>query len=301
MIEGVTLCHTSGLRKKSYRRFDAGPSILASPLQSIEGPPHCMEVHPPEHPIFTWKQFFIHMATVCLGLLIALGLEQSVEAIHHRHQRHQLEEDLRAESVYNLRIATTNMQYLDWLARAGIAQVLELHRAEAERRLPVYLTPPARPVPVFIRPSSAVWAVAQTSGALNLIPREEAERYSHVYLAMEMLYQQIDRINQATNERTTALIPASSDPLAIGMPGGMDTGYDLDRLNDEERSRFRLATSHTIEFARYFEGQDINLYGLLWGTLHGDSDQQNSRTIVEVRTAFAQGGIAAVLAKYPIP
>jgi hypothetical protein len=40
---------------------------------------------------------------------------------------------------------------------------------------------------------------------------------------------------------------------------------------------------------------------LLWGTLHGDSDQQNSRTIVEVRTAFAQGGIAAVLAKYPMP
>ena len=34
MIEGVTLCHTSGLRQKSYRRFDAGPSILASPLQS---------------------------------------------------------------------------------------------------------------------------------------------------------------------------------------------------------------------------------------------------------------------------
>ena len=32
-----------------------------------------MEVHPPEHPIFTWKQFFVHMATVCLGLLIAPG------------------------------------------------------------------------------------------------------------------------------------------------------------------------------------------------------------------------------------
>jgi hypothetical protein len=45
-----------------------------------------MEVHPPEHPIFTWKQFFIHMATVCLGLLTALGLEQTVEYLHHRHE-----------------------------------------------------------------------------------------------------------------------------------------------------------------------------------------------------------------------
>lgn len=38
-----------------------------------------MEVHPPEHPIFTWKQFFSHMAVIVLGLLIAIGLEQTVE------------------------------------------------------------------------------------------------------------------------------------------------------------------------------------------------------------------------------
>jgi len=260
-----------------------------------------MEVHPPEHPIHTWRDFSVHIATIVIGLLIAIGLDQSVEAIHHRHQRHQLEEDLRAEGVRNLRIAATNMQYLDWLSRAEIAQALELHRAEAERRLPVFLTPPPRPVPAFIRPSSAVWAVAQTSGTLNLIPREEAERYSHVYLAMEMSYQEIDRLNLATFERTTALIPAASDPLNFGTPGGMDTGYELKQLSNEERSRFRLAVSHTIESARFFEAMDINLYGLLWGTLHGNSDEQNARTAQEARLAFAEGGTAAVLAKFPIP
>jgi hypothetical protein len=46
---------------------------------------------------------------------------------------------------------------------------------------------------------------------------------------------------------------------------------------------------------------DLNLYGLVWGTLHGNSDQENSRTMTEVRTVFKQGGVAAVLAKFPIP
>jgi hypothetical protein len=215
-----------------------------------------MEVHPPEHPIHTWRDFLIHIATIVVGLLIAIALEQSVEAIHHHHQRHQLAEDLRAESVRNLHIAVTNMQYLDWLARAQIAQDLEMHRAEAEHRSPVYLTPPERSVPVFVRPSSAVWSVAQTGGTLSLMPREEAERYGHVYLAMEMVYQQIDRVNQAGNERITALIPASSDPLTtMAKPGGIDMGtaYDPAKLSDEERSRFRLGIAHTIESVRYFE------------------------------------------------
>ena len=39
-----------------------------------------------------------------IGLLIAISLEQSVEGLHHVHQRHQLEEDLRAEGERNVEI-----------------------------------------------------------------------------------------------------------------------------------------------------------------------------------------------------
>ena len=52
-----------------------------------------LDVHPAHHAVSTWRDFFIHIATIVLGLLIAIGLEQTVESLHHRHQRHQLEED----------------------------------------------------------------------------------------------------------------------------------------------------------------------------------------------------------------
>ena len=50
-----------------------------------------LDVNPPRTTTHTWKDFFIHIATICVGLLIAVGLEQTVEAIHRSHQRHTLE------------------------------------------------------------------------------------------------------------------------------------------------------------------------------------------------------------------
>ncbi len=38
-----------------------------------------LDVHPPEHTPHTWRDFFLHIATIVIGLLIAIGLEQSVE------------------------------------------------------------------------------------------------------------------------------------------------------------------------------------------------------------------------------
>jgi hypothetical protein len=55
-----------------------------------------IDVHVP-HATHTWKDFWIHLGTIAAGLLIAISLEQSVEALHRLHERHQLQEDLRAE------------------------------------------------------------------------------------------------------------------------------------------------------------------------------------------------------------
>ena len=57
-----------------------------------------LDVHPPHTTPHSWRDFFIHIATITVGLLIALSLEQTVLAFHHREQRHQLEHDLRAEA-----------------------------------------------------------------------------------------------------------------------------------------------------------------------------------------------------------
>ncbi|HVG92287.1 MAG TPA: hypothetical protein VNB54_12420, partial [Alphaproteobacteria bacterium] len=42
-----------------------------------------MEIHHPESPIHSTREFLFHMFTVVLGILIALGMEGVVEWAHH--------------------------------------------------------------------------------------------------------------------------------------------------------------------------------------------------------------------------
>ncbi len=35
-----------------------------------------LDVHPPHHAATTWRDFFIHIATIVLGLIIAVGPRQ---------------------------------------------------------------------------------------------------------------------------------------------------------------------------------------------------------------------------------
>ena len=57
-----------------------------------------LDVHPPHHAANNWRDFFIHIAAIVVGLLIAVGLEQTVEAVHQRHQRRVLREGVVADA-----------------------------------------------------------------------------------------------------------------------------------------------------------------------------------------------------------
>src|ERR1700730_6337930 len=60
-----------------------------------------IDVHPPHEPIHGWRDFFIHLSTITIGLLIALSLEGCVEWQHHRHLVHEAEASLHAEIQSN--------------------------------------------------------------------------------------------------------------------------------------------------------------------------------------------------------
>jgi hypothetical protein len=102
-----------------------------------------LDVHPPHHAASTWRDFFIHIATIVIGLLIAVGLEQIVEFFHHRHQAHQMQESLREESLENQEIAQTDIETLDGWVRDYRAQMDLLQAAPVkEGKVAVTLTPP---------------------------------------------------------------------------------------------------------------------------------------------------------------
>jgi hypothetical protein len=69
-----------------------------------------IDVHPPHGPTHSWKDFLIHMSAICLGLLLAIGLEQTVEYIHHRHEVSETRRALQEERQENIRILHENVE-----------------------------------------------------------------------------------------------------------------------------------------------------------------------------------------------
>src|ERR1700722_8796359 len=63
--------------------------------------PAVIDVHPPNEPIHSWRDFFLHLTTITIGLLIALSLEGCVEWRHHRHLVHEAEGSLQGEIKTN--------------------------------------------------------------------------------------------------------------------------------------------------------------------------------------------------------
>jgi hypothetical protein len=130
-----------------------------------------LDVHPPAHTPNTWRDFFIHIATIVIGLLIAVGLEQTVEYFHHRHQRHQLVdallEDTKAtigeceqgERVFALRDA--------WV-RQRIAQV----RHALTTGQPLAARAPF-PLESYSLSGAPSWMAAKSSGLLSVLSQDE--------------------------------------------------------------------------------------------------------------------------------
>jgi hypothetical protein len=126
-----------------------------------------LDVHPPHASVHTWKDFLTHMTTIVLGLLIAIGLEQSVEWMHHREQRHQLLEQLDAEHKQTLKDAKDTLHAeddnLNWIAKRIMAlQAVAWQNQRYDAPAPPHLPP-------YNFPDAPVWRAAKSSGLTSLL------------------------------------------------------------------------------------------------------------------------------------
>lgn len=165
-----------------------------------------MDVHPPHEPIHTWKDFLVHLATITIGLLIALGLEGAVEAMHHRHLLHTAEESLREELAQNVHWLEHDERQLDVTERMlqsnlRILNELKAHQP-ADGKLEMHWEWDAM--------QSAAWDTARNTGAVALMPYDRAQSYNALYL------QAAD-----VNEQASVSIRDTYDGLKQ-LPGGDD-------------------------------------------------------------------------------
>jgi hypothetical protein len=134
-----------------------------------------LDVHAPQT-THTWKDFFIHIATITIGLLIAISLEQAVEYIHHRHQAKEMAEKLRAESLANRRLVELNIANCDQ-AISAIEQ--DMRALENMREFDGRAIPTLIPIPktVTLYPSDAAWLTIKDSALLPIVDKALVRNY----------------------------------------------------------------------------------------------------------------------------
>src|SRR5690242_4713646 len=136
-----------------------------------------MDVHPPHGGIHSWRDFFIHLIVITLGLLIALGLEGIVEWRHNKHLVHTAESNLRAELVANQKTLAEDLASLN-NAQKQTESDLAILSALKERN------DPGAELNFHWEwngPSSAAWDTARNTGAIALMNYQAAQNYSVIY------------------------------------------------------------------------------------------------------------------------
>jgi hypothetical protein len=143
-----------------------------------------LDVHPPHEAAHTWKDFFIHIATIVVGLIIAVGLEQTVEFFHHRHQIHVARERIWEEARVNQRIVVEDERDTERMeANLDRALILVRHASPKSRGA----RPATTETPDFTFGCRAfydeAYRSARESGVLSLMPYDESAMYEDGYLA----------------------------------------------------------------------------------------------------------------------
>ncbi len=139
-----------------------------------------IDIHPPHQSVHTWKDFLIHIATIIVGLVIAIGLEQTVEFLHRVSERRALIVDLHEECARNMDVLRSDIAALT-IRRAWMLAVIEtLNRAQPQNGIVTVSLPQQSTVKTPTAPSRSVWSVAKSNGRVALLPENIAEVYDRV-------------------------------------------------------------------------------------------------------------------------
>ncbi len=137
-----------------------------------------MDVHPPHEPIRSWQDFLLHLATITVGLLIAIALEAGVEALHYRHIVGDARTNLRRELLENQKTYAENLRSLEANAemlKHDIDQLRDVRAGRPPEHLDLHWS--------FLWSSyvDAAWKSARDIGAIAHMRPETIEDYSGVY------------------------------------------------------------------------------------------------------------------------
>jgi hypothetical protein len=220
-----------------------------------------LDVHPPHAPMHSWKDFFIHIATITIGLLIAVSLEQTVEVIHHHHQLRELNEALQQDNEKALRddmeVERSEAVRVTWL-NARIADVTLALSTKSPAHAILLNAPSYRSLP-----ANPAWRAATTSGLVAIVSQTDIKAFSEINLLIESV------VAFAYDKSITLRLRAFEQRFrtsSVNTPLDFTAASRADLLEDLTLLSGELSHQQIVyDFTRY-------LRGCLEQVLHGERD-----------------------------
>jgi hypothetical protein len=178
-----------------------------------------MEIHGPEGPTNSFKDFAIHIVIVTIGILIALGLEGIRETIYVHRVVRDARENFRVELEGNrsnldkeLRNDSTTLAQIDQI-------IADLPRL---RKDPVQFTQRVaelKPSGYFF--SSSRWESALSTGALGHMSVDEVNRYAEVNFLVHT-YTGLESRASVDWDQLEAFFSAHQNPTPVELNSGVE-------------------------------------------------------------------------------
>jgi hypothetical protein len=223
-----------------------------------------LDVHPARHAAHTWTDFFIHIATIVVGLLIAVGLEQTVEHIHQRYALRDTQQSLEREREANEKDWARNETdwrnvFVELKNNLAVLNYIRQHPKTAQTALPGEL----QWYQSAFMWKHAFWDAAQQKGMVQLMPHATADDYQEFYRIMSTMSEQSLQAWNAINDAhrfdlldpdPTHLTPPQLDEVIqltlIALQKHVQFGYTFGRFANEFPQRPHTITWDTIEALR---------------------------------------------------
>jgi hypothetical protein len=188
-----------------------------------------------------WRWILSEYVIVVLGVITALAAQQSVEWLHHYNSRCQLEEDLRAEIRLNDRYLRDDIKtvYADYEWAVRESQAIQ---AAVQTNTISTLKFESGPKSPFVIPRRSVWDHARESGALALMPRDEAEAYTVVYHILDVLSDRIGKLFASNGEQ---------DAIEIRFGQGMEGLQDATKMTPAQLEQLSAVIAQEASAARW--------------------------------------------------
>ncbi len=201
-----------------------------------------MEVHAPHQPLNTWREFWIHLGTITVGLLIALGLEQTVEYGHRVHEKHALQQELHDEGERNEGTLKMDFKRMAALKDSLVAWHRGVDVAIAKGG--GLDDPPGQNTTTgtVVLPSEAMWDSARASGRVGLLSDDQTAVYA-------FLYQQEDRLRAQEKDWTAVAVEKQELERRFEKSfedAGKDGAADFSQMNMEDLKNYSAVLNREI-------------------------------------------------------